>query len=136
MKVKILSKLPSTEALRMRIDFLKDKIRKCEGEIPVEFWCDDCKRLLQKIENLEEKKKIIEEESLAYKEAFKTGTHLGDGSFTSPTPTFKYRCSHCGRVFVNDEHLWPPLGVSIDSDKKLRCYYCSSIVEEIKPSRK
>lgn len=126
MKEKILNKLPSINTLRMRIYIIEEKIEKCEGEIPVEFWCDDCKRLLQKIESLEEKKKIIEEENLAYKE----GTYLSNGGFTS-TPTYKYRCSCCGRFWVNTEHLWPPLGTYLDPDKKARCNKCDGFVDVI-----
>ena len=123
MKEKILNKLPSINALRTRIYIIKDKIKECEREIPEEFWCNDCKRLLQKIESLEEKKKIIKED-LFYKA-------YGGTYATTSTATYKYRCSRCGRFWVNIEHLWPPLGTYLDPDKKARCNKCDGFVDVI-----
>jgi len=100
------SELPNTKALDKRIAFLKDKIKECEGEIPEEFWCDNCKRLKKKIENILEKVTEITLQKLKeLEESMENDFH----TFSPPTPTFQYRCSQCGFTFIN-EHLWPPLG--------------------------
>lgn len=129
MKTKILSKLPSMNALLTRTRIISGKIDACEGGIPEEFWCDNCKRLLKKIESLKQKiEDIIDEENSAYK----VSEGVGIDSYTSPTPTYRYKCTCCDRVFVNDKHLWPPLGTYIVVGKIIRCAVCDGVVCEIK----
>lgn len=150
MKTKILSKLPSINALLTRMHIIIGKIEVCEGEIPEEFWCDNCKRLLQKIESLEQKIEDAELEALkseTYEEMNKAESRVDQGrvdhygsslyqAYSQPTPTYKYKCLHCGRFFVNDKHLWPPLGTYISPGEEIRCSSCDGIVEEIKPGNK
>lgn len=133
MKAKILSKLPSVNALLTRMHIIIGKIEACEGEIPEEFWCDSCKRLLQKIESLEQK---IEDAEAELKVDQGGVDHYGSSLYSRPTLTYKYRCRRCGRFFINDEKLWPPLGTYIVAGEMIRCAKCNGIVEEMKPGNK
>lgn len=127
----------SKKVLILRIFNIQERIDKCEEGIPSKFWCDNCKRLTKKIESLKTKMKDIElkiSQSQVHslqEEALKVGNYLGDGGFSPSTPTFKYICSSCGYTCVNKEHLWPPLGIYLDSNKKLQCCICDGPINEI-----
>lgn len=132
MEKKILNKLPNTKALDKCINFLKGKIRECEGEIPEEFWCNNCKRLKKKVENILEKVVEIGFQKLKKLED-EVENKINDFHFLASTPTFKYKCSSCGYIFDNSkQRLWPPSGVRRDLDGTYLCSFCGGIVEEIK----
>ena len=118
---KVIKQLPiSKKALEFRLYIIRERIRECEEGIPEEYWCDDCKRLLKKMESLVCKSQRVVEQ-------------LSNPSWYGPaTPTFKYICSSCGYTWVNNEHLWPPLGVVEGLDKMLRCGKCDGPINEIK----
>jgi len=116
---KVIEQLPiGKKTLAVRLRILGSHIQKCEEGIPKEYWCDDCKRLLKKIESLVCKSQRVVKQS--------------SSPFWSSTPTFKYICSSCGYTWVNNEHLWPPLGVVEGLDKMLRCGKCDGPINEIK----
>lgn len=131
---KVIRHLPiSKNALWFRIWIIEEKIDHCEQGIPPEFWCNDCKQLLAKIDNLRARIKDIDLTGRTPPGVYTDlGNYLGDGGFSSPTPTFKYVCSSCGYTCVNKEHLWPPMGMLENVDKKLQCSLCGGKIKEIK----
>jgi hypothetical protein len=129
--------LISDETLLRRIEILKEQIKECEGEIPYNFWCDCCKEKMKKMKTL--LKKIYDKETVTYTSL--SGGHLDSNTlqeaieqikqadpFSKPTPTFRYKCSICGRVWMEGVRL----GIYRDLNKNVdRCSTCNGRVDAI-----
>jgi len=132
-KTKLLFPIPDETLLR-RIEILKEQIKECEGEIPYNFWCGSCKEKIKKVENLF--RKIHDKELGTYTSL--TGGHLDSNtlqntinqinSFSKSVPTFKYKCSICGRIWNEGNRL----GIYRDLNKNVdRCSTCNGRVDAI-----
>ena len=121
----------SRKALEFRLHVIRKRIQECEGGIPSKFWCDDCKRLMKKMQSLITKMEDIEQFYGRTPPGVyaNLGNYLGDRSFSIPSPTFKYRCLRCGRTWAEGKCLGIYRDLSGNVD---RCVECNGIVDEIK----